>query len=594
MHGTESDSTDLRDYLRPLKARWWIVAIIALLAAAGTYRHYQDKATTYTATTSLYLQSSGSALDSILGSSSSVIPTRAANNQAILLRTTPVARVAAKKLGYKGDPRSLLGLLTVTPSAEADFLNLTAQATTAEDAIRVVNAFAQAYISSRTDAARRQAQQAIKSTRAQIGQLPAGTGSAADRDRLNAQLDQLETFLALPNSGVRQVDPAAAAIAARPSPTKYGIFALAVGALLGLALVYGVEFFDRRLKRMEDLPNFYGQPVLIGVPRATRSEREAPVSQGLVPPFMEAFRALRTALQLKATASSDTNGRPFRALLVASAMPGEGKSTVARNLALAYHEAGLRVVVVDADLRRPQVATNFGIHPSPKVGLTEVLTGEVALEDAVIEIPLEPGNVEQMVRVREAASHEDSDAVPEVITPEPETVVAPQPLTPAPRRRGGLLSRPRPAAAPMASAAPRPQPKRRTSRNGHVKIEPRLSILPAGTTPKDPAAVLTAGAFSAMLQRLGETNDMIVVDSSPLLAVSDGVPLLSEVDGVLIVSRIGLTTTSAVRHLNELLRRVHDVNILGVVANNLTEGEGGYGATYGYGAPRRRRGPWRR
>jgi Mrp family chromosome partitioning ATPase len=105
--------------------------------------------------------------------------------------------------------------------------------------------------------------------------------------------------------------------------------------------------------------------------------------------------------------------------------------------------------------------------------------------------------------------------------------------------------------------------------------------------------VLTAGAFSALLENLAESNDLIIVDSAPLLAVSDGVPLLSAVDGVLLVSRIGLTTTTAVRHLNDLLRRVHHVNILGVVANNLTDSEAGYGAAYGYGVPRRRR-LWRR
>jgi Mrp family chromosome partitioning ATPase/capsular polysaccharide biosynthesis protein len=607
MTPNESDSTDLRDYLRPLKARWWVVAIIALLAAGGTYRHYENKPTTYSASTSLYLQAGGSPLDSILGGSESQIPQRSANNQAVLLRTTPVARAAAKRLDYQGDPRALLGLISVAPSADADFLNLTAKASTAQGAIRVVNAFAEGYIATRSDAARQQAQEAIRSTESQMAKLPRGTAGAADRNRLGAQLDQLRTFIDLPVTGARRVEPAATAKPERPSPVKYAIFAFAVGALLGLGLVYGFEFFDRRLKRVEDLPHFYGQPVLIGVPRAGRPARESPPSLGLVPPFMEAFRALRTALQLKATGSSQGNGRPFRVLLVASAIPREGKSTVARNLALAYHEAGLRVTVVDADLRRPQVAAGFGIAPAPEVGLTEVLTGEVAVADALIEVPVDAEGIDQMVRVREAASHSPRARADEPVTataaPAPAPAPATLPQTPAPpapiaqtRRRGGLLTRGRPTATvPASPLAPRPAAAKRPRpvHNSQSVFDPRLSILPAGRTPKDPAAVLTAGAFSALLENLAESNDLIIVDSAPLLAVSDGVPLLSAVDGVLLVSRIGLTTTTAVRHLNDLLRRVHHVNILGVVANNLTDSEAGYGAAYGYGVSRRRR-LWRR
>jgi Mrp family chromosome partitioning ATPase/capsular polysaccharide biosynthesis protein len=577
MHGTESDSTDLRDYLRPLKARWWIVVIIALLAAVGTYRHYQHSRVTYTAQTNLYLQSSGgSSLDSILGTSNSVIPQRAANNEAILLQTEPVARIAAQKLGYRGNPRGLLGLISVTPSADSDFLNLTATASSAQDAIRVANAFAQAYVTSKTQSARQRASQAIKATQRQIAQLPPGTGSAADRGQLESQLNQLQTFVNLPTTDVQQVDPAVGAVADRKSPKKQAIFALAVGALLGLALVYGFEFFDRRVKRMEDLPHLYGRPVLVGVPRASRAERRTPIGNGLVPPFREAFRGLRTALQLKATATTDINGRPLTSLLVASAVPGEGKSTVVRNLALAYHEAGLRVMVIDADLRRPQVASSFGVDPPPEIGLTEVLSGEVAVEDAVIEIPVALESTAQMVRVRETASFEGRE--PSV----------------APHRAIEAAPRAHPEAPP-----PPPPPGHASSAtavmdNGRSQIEPRLSIMPAGTTPKDPAAVLTAGAFSTVLSHLRRTHDVLVIDSSPLLAVSDGAPLLSEVDGVLLVGRIGLTTTSAVRHLNELLRRVNNVNVLGVVANDLRNSEASYGAGYGYGARRRSRLPWRR
>jgi capsular exopolysaccharide synthesis family protein len=91
----------------------------------------------------------------------------------------------------------------------------------------------------------------------------------------------------------------------------------------------------------------------------------------------EAFRALRTSVQFLA--------QPDRtlSLLVTSARPGDGKSTVAANLALALAESGLRVALVDADLRRPSVADTFDLEGA--AGLTTVLIGQAGLDDVLQE-----------------------------------------------------------------------------------------------------------------------------------------------------------------------------------------------------------------
>lgn len=92
-------------------------------------------------------------------------------------------------------------------------------------------------------------------------------------------------------------------------------------------------------------------------------------------PFSESIRSLRQALRQAA------NGRQMSVILVTSALPGEGKSTVTANLARAAAMYGERVLLIDADLRRPSVATMFGLPPSP--GLVSLVKGECGLRDAI-------------------------------------------------------------------------------------------------------------------------------------------------------------------------------------------------------------------
>jgi len=159
--------------------------------------------------------------------------------------------------------------------------------------------------------------------------------------------------------------------------------------IFGVILAFVLESLDTGLRSVAEIESVSGLPSLALIPRARRSVSDetslstamrnlgtlsSPKSQ-----FSEAFRALRTSLLL-----SVAGGEP-KVILLTSATPSEGKTTVSINLACVLAQRNVRVLIIDADLRRPTVHHRFGLNG--KVGLTSVLTGSVSLEDAIQTIP---------------------------------------------------------------------------------------------------------------------------------------------------------------------------------------------------------------
>lgn len=159
--------------------------------------------------------------------------------------------------------------------------------------------------------------------------------------------------------------------------------------VFGMILAFVLESLDTGLRSVAEIESVSGLPSLALIPRARRSVSDetnlstamrnlgtlsSPKSQ-----FSEAFRALRTSLLL-----SVAGGEP-KVILLTSATPSEGKTTVSINLACVLAQRNVRVLIIDADLRRPTVHHRFGLNG--KVGLTSVLTGSVTLEEAIQTVP---------------------------------------------------------------------------------------------------------------------------------------------------------------------------------------------------------------
>lgn len=161
----------------------------------------------------------------------------------------------------------------------------------------------------------------------------------------------------------------------KPDPVLYIGLGLAVGVLLGVGLVVVRDMLDNTVKGPSDFEEL-GLSVLGMVPKDARTKK-SPIafrgdSHGL---RAEAYRLLRTNLQFVGVDDAP------HVIAVTSAVLGEGKSTTALNLAAALAEAGHRVCLVEADLRRPTLAKSLGLVP--EIGFTTVLIGKVPLAQAL-------------------------------------------------------------------------------------------------------------------------------------------------------------------------------------------------------------------
>lgn len=149
-----------------------------------------------------------------------------------------------------------------------------------------------------------------------------------------------------------------------------------IGLLIGLALAVSRELLDRTVRTADHIAEVTDAPVLASI-GFDNDIRSAPLltDLGAFAARTEAFRLLRTNLQF-----IDIDQRA-RVLVVTSAVPGEGKTMTSTNLAVALAQTGRTVLIIDADLRRPRVASTLGVDPA--IGLTTALVGKTQIEDAI-------------------------------------------------------------------------------------------------------------------------------------------------------------------------------------------------------------------
>ena len=367
------EQSDIRTWLRVLW-RWklLILAIVVVIPLAA-YLYASSKPKVYMS--SALLQVQALAVDtSLFGTSVPAPQSQTLLSAARLVTTTAVAQTAADELGEpRTTARSLLAGVTATADVQADFITISARAPTARRAAAVANAFAQAVVRTRSQQAIDRLNTTIGKVQQQLARIEGESANSVDaRKQLSEELARLRALRAAQGNNARIVEPAVpTSVPVEPRVTRTVLLAVIIAILLAFGAVVLAQGSDRKVRDPSELEDLTGRPLLSAVPRSAFGDEPDGAAE-------EAFQTLRASL------TYFNVDRDIKSVLITSPAQGDGKTTVATNLARAMARAGKDVILVDADLRRPQVASRLHVTGAA-AGLGGVLVGETSLARAFQE-----------------------------------------------------------------------------------------------------------------------------------------------------------------------------------------------------------------
>lgn len=419
----EDDELDLHHYLDVVRRRRWTIIVVTALVAAIALALSVSQTPRYRATAEVLLQ--GDDAEQRLGAAGPADPRVNASRvdtEIGVIESNLVRRAVQENLGREPD-------VSVSAVGETDIVEISATSTEPEEASREANLYAETYVEWRRErtiddllaaqetvqAEIRSLQEQLTAAQAPLEELEEQLFFSDDEDErelirgeiseteaeIQPEIDALQGALALyrtelsslqvsqriTRTGGAQIISEAVVPEEpfEPQPLRNGVLGVVVGLMLGVGLAFLRETLDDRVRSREELERVTGWPTvgLIPVIPAAGGDGthdlatlEAPSS-----PAAEAYRTLRTTVQFIGLE------RPLEVLQVTSAKPAEGKTTTAANLAIALARAGKRVILLDADLRKPRLHSEFGI--SNATGFTSMLLDSRLNADAFHRTALE-------------------------------------------------------------------------------------------------------------------------------------------------------------------------------------------------------------
>jgi polysaccharide biosynthesis transport protein len=367
----EPDRRDtVANTLGVLRRRWAVLAACVLAALLIAVVLQSRKSDSYKATASVAFNVANLS-DSALGvNTSSDDPARAAATNVLIAKSSEVAAAVAKQLSTAGSAAQVVQGVSVAAAPNADVLDISAEKPTAVEAAAIANAFARQYIAFEAKSQVEGIQQAEEELQAQLASLPEGSTRAAS---VSSSIQRLAQLRAVASGNARIISKAGLGELTGAGLKLTVALALLIGLALGLAIVFVLEAVDRRLTRIEDLEAEYRLPALTAVPQSAFREAKAiDRREGLEP-----YRILRSVLDISAI------DRSVFTVLVTSAVPGEGKTSAAVDLAQAVALTGRSVTLVELDLRRPTFSRHLQLDP--RRGVTTLLSGRATLTEVLVQ-----------------------------------------------------------------------------------------------------------------------------------------------------------------------------------------------------------------
>ena len=493
-HEGAKSAKSLQDQVGVLRRRKWILLFVTIVVPVAAIVYSLQQETLYRASASVILsrQNPATSLSGLPDTVSAEDPKRFIDTQVTIARSLELASQVIAATNLSQTPFEFQQHSSVSASQDADVMDFSFTAPTAETASRIATAYANRF----TDYRHRLDTEALDRARADLGQQitrlrSQGREGSPLLDSLLEKDQQLQILAALTTSNAKVVHAAGEAAQVQPRPFRNGVLALLLGILLGVAFAFLREAVDSRIRSAEEIGDQLGMPLIARLPEPPRHLRNTGSLVALAEPnspAAEAFRMLRTNLDFA------TIGDDIRSIMITSAEAQEGKSTTAANLAIMLARRGRRVLLVDLDLRRPFLHRFFDLPIRP--GVTDVALGRATIEEALHHIAVVLPSEDLAVKSRSA---------------------------------------------------------RVRSSNGDGDVNGFLEILPAGAQPPNPGDFAGSAVLGSLMRDLRDRADIVIVDSPPILAVGDAMTMSPNVDGILLLTRINKLRRRAVNELRRAL-----------------------------------------
>lgn len=365
-----------------LRRYWWVAAVAAVIAGGATVVIPRLSGPRYEADSALLFQTPqiDQALFGRNLSAKKVPAVRAAATDLQLVALPRVAQLTAAALHDEISARRITREVQAHEVGRSDVYMIRATDARPRVAIRLANTYAAQFLVVAAGLARSDLERSIAEIQARLAAMPAAEQHSGVAGALRRSLSDLAFTATLQTGNVQSIQVAAAAQRVGMPRSKSIGYSAMLGLLVGILLVASIARRERRLTDLEALEDVFAAPVLASIPRLPKAP-----SVTTRPPTTEranAFGLLRGRLRHLGGQGS------VRTVLVTSAKRGDGRTSVAFELAAAEARAGTaRVLLLEADLRAPALSSGA----TNRSGLAEILTGIVPLAEAMYTVDLDEG-----------------------------------------------------------------------------------------------------------------------------------------------------------------------------------------------------------
>ena len=295
------------------------------------------------------------------------------------------AALTAKRIGNGLTAARVRHILSIQAVGNTAVVTVAATAPNAKFATRVANTYCTIFVSHQNSASRDYYSNALSVVTKQLAQIPDDQRNDSAALALETKVQSLSLLSQLSSSGVqfaqRANDPTSPS---SPKIAQDTVIAAVLGLMLGIAIAFGIDGLDRKIRDPAELEEIFELPLLGAIPASSAFTKPGTGAQ-----HFRARAAVGDSFQLVHAHLRYFNvDRELKAILVTSGAAGDGKSTISSYLAAAAAQMGSSVLLVEADLRRPTLARALAINPGP--GLTDALLDPDELVAAIQTVSLGP------------------------------------------------------------------------------------------------------------------------------------------------------------------------------------------------------------